>query len=613
VRKGAMRNDFTPSRGSGTGRALHAGDSNTEKGSMRGFLRTSVLAPTAWCLLAAAAPRVHAQRDTTTLRLTSVARSAVETYNAQATTRVTGAFDVPASRVIAGDVAVLNGPVTIAGRIEGSLVAINADVRFAPGASVTQQLIVVGGGVAGKDSAHIEGEIRQQPELLRYHITGDHLEAEREPQYDDSWWRRHNVRHDFRRGSAYTDFFFVASRAYNRVEGLSFVVGPRFQRFPSWGKINVEAFGVVRTAGPVKWGNETLGHDARAEAQFGKPVGVLVGARAFDVVEPTESWQMGNGEVGLSTVLLHRDFRDYYGRHGGEAYVRLQGGSDADLTVSLSDEQWGDRRDRDPWTLTRSDEVWRPNPQMDVGSMHLLTTRLRVDTRDGEGSLWSGWYLVGEVEEGAGHLVRLGSPISLIGAFAPLAPEPVNYARAFLDVRRYNRISPDAALNVRVALGGWLSGDPLPTQRRLALGGPGTLPGYAFREAGLSPDVLQCSNGFVQAGAPAQCARVALAQVELRSTFLSGWLRDDGPDDWWRPGFNHRMHWVLFADAGRGWQVGTADGQTTFARNELPPLGSFKIDLGAGVDFGDFGLYWAKAVRDAAEPVRFIVRLEHRF
>lgn len=581
---------------------------------MRRLLRKSAIALATSCLVVSAARPAAAQRDSTALHLTPVARSAVETYNARATTRVSGAFDVPASRVITGDVAVLNGPVTVAGRIEGSLVAINADVRFAPGASVSQHLIVVGGGVAGKDSARIEGEIRQQAELLRYHVDGDRLEAEREPEYDDSWWRRHNVRHSLRTGAAYTEFFFVASRSYNRVEGLSFVVGPRFQRFPDWGKINVETFGVVRSAGPVKWGNETLGHDARAELQFGKPLGVLLGARAFDVVEPTESWQMGDGEVGLASAILHRDFRDFYGRHGGEAYVRFQGGGDADLTFSLSDEQWNDRRERDPWSLTRGAEAWRQNPMMDVGSMHLFTTRVRVDTRNSEGSMWAGWYLLGEIEQGAGRLIRKGAPLyTLADPLAPPRPEPVHYTRAFVDLRRYNRISPSAALNMRVAVGGWANGDPLPTQRRLSVGGPGTLPGYAFRQADLNPDVLQCSNGVHQAGMPAQCDRIALAQVELRSTFFAGSLRDDGPDDWWRPGFNHRLNWVLFADAGRGWRVGSVEGGATIGKGELPPLGSFRVDLGAGVDFGGFGLYWAKAVRDASEPVRFIVRLEHRF
>jgi hypothetical protein len=572
-------------------------------------------------LLPSSHPLAAQQRDTTVVRLTSVAKSAVDTYNATATTRVSGAFDLPASKVITGDVAVLNGPVTIAGRIEGSLVAINADVRFAPGARVGQHVIVVGGGVAGKDSATIAGDIRQQAELLRYRLEDDHLVAEREPVYDDSWWKRHNVRHEFRRGEAYSDFFFVASRAYNRVEGLAFVLGPRFQRSPEWGKINVETFGVVRTAGPMIWGNETLGHDARAEVQFGKPIGFLLGAHAFDVVQPTESWQMGDDEIGLSSAILHRDFRDYYSRHGGEGYLKLMAGNDADLSIAFSDEQWGDRRDRDPWTLTRGSEPWRPNPIMDVGAMHLLTTRLRVDTRERDNS-WAGWYFTAEIEQGGGHLTRLGSPIYTIAdLYAPLRPEPVDYTRGFFDVRRYNRISPSTALNVRIAGGGWLAGDPLPTQRRLSVGGPGTLPGYAFRQAELMPDYLQCSNGVVQLGVPAQCDRIALAQVELRSTFLFSAMRDDGPDNWWRPGFNHRMNWVLFADAGRGWRVaapgaGTApaaDGSIAYGKGSLPPFSTFRTDLGLGVDFGGFGVYWAKALHDASEPVRFIVRLERRF
>ena len=563
-------------------------------------------------VLPLAAPRsAGAQnRDSTTLHLTSVARSAVETYNAAGTTRVSGAYDLPASKVVTGDIAVLNGPVTIAGRVVGSIVAINADVRFAAGASVTQHLIVVGGGVAGRDDARIDGDIRQQAELLRYHLDGERLEADREPEYDDTWWKRHNVRHDFRRGSAYTEFAFVASRAYNRVEGLSFVVGPRFQRFPSWGKINVEMFGVVRTAEPMQWGNETLGHDAKGEVQFGKPVGVALGARAFDLVQSTEEWQMGSGEVGLAAALIHRDYRDYYLRHGGEVYARVQAGADADLTVSLSDEQWGNRAARDPWSLTRGTERWRPNPVMDVGTMHVLTTRLRWDTRESEGSSYAGWYVVGEVERGNGRITRLGAPVATL---LPLQPQQVTYTRGFVDLRRYNRISPAAALNVRVALGGWLSGDALPTQRRLGLGGPGTLPGYGFRQSDLAPDLLQCSNGFVQAGTPAQCDRVALAQVELRSGFLFGSLRNDGPDDWWRPGFNNRFNWVLFADAGRGWRVGAADGTTSYAKGTLPPFGTYRMDLGAGLDFGGFGVYWAKAVRDSAEPVRFFMRLEHRF
>ena len=510
----------------------------------------------------------------------------------------------------------LNGPVTISGRIQGSLIAINADVRLEPGARVDQNITVIGGTITGHDGAQIGGEIRRQEELLRYRLEGERLVAESEHVYDDSWWKRHHIRREFRRGEAYTEYFYAASRSYNRVEGWSFAVGPRIQRAPSWGKINLDAFAIVRTSEPLVWGDQSLGHEANAEVQFGKPIGVAVGGQLFSVVAPTENWQMGNGEVGLASFLLRRDFRDYYARHGGELYVRFQGGNDADLTFALSDEQWRDRRDRNPFTLFRGTEPWRANPMMDSGSMHLFTTRLRVDTRGQEGSRWSGWYVNLELEQGAGRLTRAGAPIATL---LPPKPEGVNYSRAFIDVRRFNRLSPTTSVALRIAGGGWMGGDALPTERKVSVGGSGTLPGYGFREVMAGSDVLQCSRGFAQAGTPAQCDRIALAQLELRSDFLAGALRDDGPDDWWRPGFNHKAQWVLYADAGRGWRT---DNVTTSAlggsadagyRNGIPPLNSFKSDVGLGVDFGSFGVYWAKAISDGGEPARFFVRMQRRF
>lgn len=568
-------------------------------------------------LLPAAAPAALAQQhDSTAARLSPAAQGAVELYNAPGTRRLNGAFDVPATEVIAGDVAVLNGPLTIAGHVAGSIVAINADVRLAPGARIDRRLVVVGGTVTGADSATVGGGTLLQVEVMRYHLDGGRLVAEPESGYDASWWNRHHVLNDLRHGEAYTDFFYVASRTYDRVEGWSFVVGPRIQRFTDWGKFNVEALGVVRTASPLAWGAPTLGHDASAEVQFGKPIGVAIGTRLLDVVEPTETWHLENGEAGLSSVVLRRDYRDYYGRHGGLGYVRLQGGNDADLTVSLSNEQWNDVRQRDPWSLFRNGESWRPNPFMDAGDMHLVTTRLRVDTREREGTAWGGWYLTAELEQGSGRLARFGSPLNVdpaTGLLLPTAAEHVAYSRGQLDLRRYNRLSPYLSFNLRLVTGGWLGGDELPTERKLSLGGPGTLPGYGFRETGLTPDVLVCSQGIAQAGTPAQCDRIALLQMELRGHFFAGSLRDDASDDWWRPGLNGRMEWVFFADMGRGWLVGPQDNGSSYPQGLLPPLSTFRTDAGLGIDFGGIGLYVAKALGDASQAARLVVRLARRF
>lgn len=564
-------------------------------------------------VMAAAVATEGARAQAVPMPTTAAAQRAADVWNTQGTTRANGAFDLAASRTVDGSVAVLNGPITVAGTIRGSLVAINADVRLSAGARVDRDLIVIGGTITGTDAASLGGELLQQAELVRYHMAGEHIQMDREPEYDNSWWQRHHIRHEWLRGEAYSDFLYVASRSYNRVEGWSFVAGPRIQRPTSWGAVNVEAFAVGRTAEPMRWDNESVGHDAKAELLFGRPIGVALGGHLFDVVQPTENWQLGDDETGLSSAVLHSDFRDYYGRHGGEIYARAVSGKDADLTLAFSDEQWLNRPARDPWSLTRGSEPWRPNPTADPGAMHLVTTTLHVDTRERELSPFAGWYLNADLEQGGGRITRAGSPLAV---FVPPSPENVWYSRAFVDVRRYNRIAPGLSLDLRLAGGGWVAGDPLPTQRRLGLGGPGTMPGYAFRATASGTDPLNCTiAGFTLAGTPAQCDRVALAQVQLRSAFLFDAWRDDRNDDWWRPGFNGRTSWVLFADAGRGWMVSQAGASTTgYDRNALPSLDSFKLDIGAGVDFSGFGLYWAKPLRNAGdEGIRFTMRLQHRF
>ncbi|MHB1310383.1 MAG: bactofilin family protein [Gemmatimonadaceae bacterium] len=538
-----------------------------------------------------------------------VPAAAVATYNAPRTVRVAGVLDVAAGRTIEGDVAVLNGPVTIAGRVTGTVVAINADVRLAPGATIGRDLIVVGGTISGRDGASIGGEVRQQAELLRYHFTEQTLVADTEPALENSWWKRQRrraaVRSDDR---SWRDLTFTSAHTYNRVEGLPILAGPRVHQLTSWGRFTLDALGVVRTAGPVRWDRGTLGHDIASELQLGRTLGVGVGGRLFDVVGGVEEWQMSGGESGLAAFALHRDFQDYYLRHGAEGFVKLHGGRDADLTLSLGNERWQGLRARDPVSLLRNEDAWRPNPGMDEGTMHLATARLRVDTRKREGSPWGGWFLDASVERGSGTLARDPGLLTVIPR-----PERVVYARGFLDARRYNRLAPDASLNLRIVAGGWLSGDRLPMERRLSVGGPATLPGYDFRRAWrVTPDVLTC-GGTVLPGAPALCDRVMLLQAEFRRDFDLGWLRDDVREDWWRPGFNRHGAWVLFADAGRGWNIGRSDGAMLYPRDAVPGFATFRTDIGAGIDFGVVGLYLAKATTTAHEPVNVLFRMQHRF
>jgi hypothetical protein len=550
-------------------------------------------------LLAIATPALAQGRDAR-----SVVAAAVSVWNASGTVRVIGSYDVPAGREVTGNVGVLNGPAAISGRITGTLVAINADVRLEAGASIGGDLLVVGGTVRRAEGVTVGGEVRTQAELLRYTMDGDRITAD-EVRYAD-WRPRVGSREEG--AESYTDLFFVSAGTYNRIEGLPILIGPRVRRTTSWGRVQVEARGVVRTAEPIRWDRGTIGHDARAELRVGRNYGLVLSGRLFDVIDPVEDWQLRNNEAGLATFLLHSDLRDHYGRHGAEGTIGGRIGEELSLHVVFGSERWRPVVSRNPFSLTRDQEPWRANPAMDEGTIDLLGLRLNLDTRERLRSPWTGgWYVHADLERGRGTIAReLDFPPGL-------PPTPVTYTRGFLDARRYNTLSPGTALNLRLVLGGQLGGDQLPLQRRLSVGGPGSVEGYDFRRASNDAnDVFTCGGIATYPGRAALCDRIALAQVELRQDFHVAWVRTDRHEEWWRPGFNGRGQWVLFADAGRGWLLESGGAPLQQARG-LPALSTFRSSLGLGVDFGGLGFYLAKAVTTADEPLNVYVRVGRRF
>jgi len=533
-----------------------------------------------------------------------IASVAVGIYNHELTTRVIGAYEVLADATVEGDVGVLNGPVTIGGRIRGSLVVINADVHLLSGAEIGRDLIVVGGIVRRDDGANVRGTVRTQLELLQYTLDGDRIETggifgDFAPVIDAPWRESREE---------YTDLFFVAAGTYNRVEGLPIRVGPRFRRTTDWGRVQIEALGVVRSAQPHRWDRGSLGHDARAEVRVGRKNGLVFTGRLFDVVAPVEDWQLSNAEAGMSTFIRHRDLRDHYGRHGVEATLGGRLGDEASLVVALGSERWRSVSARNPMTIMDDGFSWRVNAQMDEGTVDLVGVRLNIDTRNRLRAPWTGgWYVKSDIERGRGTIAR--APDLFSGA---TPPEVVNYTRGFIDARRYNRISPGTALNLRIVAGGWLAGDQMPLQRRLSIGGPGSVEGNDFRLVRGEPDVFTCGGILSRAGRATQCDRIALGQIELRQDFDVSWVRNDHEDDWWRPGFNGRGQWVLFADAGRGWTVNGGDAEFRVDRG-LPQLNSFRTSLGTGLDFGEIGFYLAKSLTNKDEQVNFLIRMGRRF
>ncbi|HJU65516.1 MAG TPA: BamA/TamA family outer membrane protein, partial [Gemmatimonadaceae bacterium] len=504
-----------------------------------------------------------ARRDSARAELTVPREVAIDVawlYNQPAALRAVGRTEVRAGQTVSGDVAVLGGPLIVAGRIDGRVVFVNGDVSFQRGAVVARNLIVVGGIIDGRELATIGGEVRWYPQPMRYQVEEDRLvipdEVATEEETEVGWLRRW-LRRD---NESDTRPVLWTANPYNRVEGLPISVGVAFRERAPRRRVAVDLLGIIRSADSFEWDGDNIGHDAHASVRFGGDRGVVVGGRVYDVVEPVERWQLRDTEVGLAAFFFHKDYRDYYNRHGGSLYVTLDDGAGASLTLSYADERWGARSDRDPFSLFEDGDSWRPNPQMDQGKLRLLSARVGYDTRNDEWDPWTGWLISAEVERGRGNDVSL-APASVLARTPTSGRADVSYTRAFLDARRYNRVSPKGQLNFRLVLGGWLGGDDLPLQRRFSLGGAGALPGYDFRAGGRNGQLLDCAESTAPSGSPAQCERMALAQVEYRGDLriAIGGRTTDGPADERGPldiDFNRVLSWVIFFDVGRGWLVG---------------------------------------------------------
>jgi hypothetical protein len=537
-----------------------------------------------------------------------VRREVVDRWNGPNELRATGRLEIEANQEVHGDVAVLRGPLFVAGHVTGDVLAINSDVILRPTARIDGSLLVVGGDVDGRNVARVTGTTRIFRPELAFREDGDRIVAiGQDSTADDEYWWRRFERH--RANTWYETLRIVQAGPYNRVEGLPIEIGPALDQRTSFGAVRLNAAAVVRTGSTFDDEHGDVGDNLRGEVRLGHDFGVGIGGRAFSLVEPIEAWQLSDLETALAAFVARRDYRDYYNRHGGDGYITLFGAKNFSFTGSYGQERWSSRELRNPFTIFNGERPWRANPVVDEGLFHIADVSLRFDTRTDPDDPWSGWYLNSDVEHGRGTYSEV-APTSDTRTIVPNAGTA--YTRGFFDFRRYNRLGPSAQLNMRVVLGGWLGGDPLPVERRLSVDGPGALPGFGFREFTNGVNVGTCTSGVVVNSMATECDRIALAQIEYRGDlkvdFTGSW------EDWPRRyrSAHGDITWVLFADAGRGWKVGTPDGVLTYASDALPSLSSFQSDIGVGLDVAGVGFYAAKAV-SSAEPVNFFVRLRHRF
>ena len=405
-----------------------------------------------------------------------------------------------------------------------------------------------------------------------------------------------------------------SGKTYNRVEGLPVFIGPSFHDSVASAEINLSVLGIIRSADTFHWDEQNLGHRIIADMRVGRGRGYGFAFSSYDVVAPVETWHLPEPDAGLAAFFGHRDFRDHFNRHGAKGTATFNMSARSSFSVDWSDERWSSVRARRVFSVFGNGRSWRPNPLVDAGRFHIGVARANIDTRNDDINPATGWLILAEYERGSGRVAGAGitSPLA-----RPDVPAQLNYGRVLLDLRRYNRLSQTTWINGRIVLGGWLHGDQLPLERRFSVGGVGTVPGFDFRKYQPGTlDVSQCSDaGVPPPGNPAQCERVALVQLEYRNELRSSFFDflNSRPMRLRGIGFTVQPTAVAFVDAGRGWLVGPPLGTLQYSSRSFPRFGTFRTDVGLGLDLGIFGVYAAKAVSSPKEPANVFLRVRRRF
>lgn len=546
-----------------------------------------------------------------------LAERITEVLNNPATERHEGGTAVEAGRTVASAVAVLDGDLSLAGRVTGDVVVVNGDLRLVDGAEVGGDVIVVGGEIAGEDLARVDGEMVVFAEPVSHCRRADHMDvsggcgpASLAAAGDPAEPGDAGARIDRRERAS---FILSPGRSYNRVEGLPVHAGGMVETGGS-NPFRIQATGIFRTEDPPAQGAERWGYDARVEQFIGGFQALRVGARVFSVIEPIEGWHLTDLENSLSTFVLHEDHRDHYQREGWSAYAVLTPpGSPLTVTGEVLWEEHRSVASASPWALLDNDEAWRLQPLVAEGPLRALTATAVLDTRSEEWDPSSGWYVRAELEHTlASDLIRpeysAGGPVIPDNRFG-------EYTRGLLDLRRYNRISPSQRLNLRIAAGGSLSVFPLPPQRQHALGGAGSLPGYGVLalDCGARSFAGTRSGGRTRFYDGYGCDRFTLFQAEYRGDLSfpmnlggarSAADAEEGVEESQVRLVDADWGWVLFVDAGAGW--------TSLENHHDEPAA---VDVGVGLLLGDLGIYVATPVRDVYDRggVNFFIRLAPRF
>ena len=416
---------------------------------------------------------------------------------------------------VRGDVLALESMVRLEGRVEGTLVAVDSDVFLRPHATVSGDLVVLGGGMYRSSLAAVEGEIVYEPNRLLQAVPSE------------GGWEIYPA---------------AARRDPVDLDGLSGLHLPSTQRVDGWtlsagGRLQAVDVGwqpSLHLSGGFRTGGERLAGYAR---QYWYPSGRLrVGVEGGRATRSMERWIRADAANTLTHLFGGEDYRNYHESDRVLLGSRYDFGGGETLGLTAGWERVRSLPARGAGGLFGDDTV-EPNPAVDGGDAWHASLAAEIGRASGRDSLTV-------------DLRVEGADASVAGDFSYL------FGEAALEWRL-----PAAAshrLHVEARGRGDLAGD-LPRHRWSAIGGAGTLPTLDLLEL-RGPRLLFGRATYVIPVPVLRVPGLGGPEVLLRAAAGTAW--DAGSDPALHENLVAGLRFLIF-EGGVAWNPGGEAGEET--------------------------------------------------
>lgn len=526
----------------------------------------------------------------------SLLTAALAIFNGPAAAQVFGDQPLKQGVIVDGNLVVYRGALRIDGTVHGNVVVLDGDALVTRTGNVSGDIIVLGGTLDVDAQAHVGGrQLRCGESVPLVRLLNGTVAMRPSGRSIDKLASALSVNVDGLRLTPY-----LGTGQYNRVEGLPIKIGgDGAYQLSARDSIHASAYGIFRTARDPSHSRPTIGYHLQAEWTHEGALPVTFGIEGGQTVTATLDRPFTPLESGLSALVLRRDYRDWYLRRGGSVFTDLRFSREATVSLSYAVSRQTTLLAVDAFSLLRGTEPWRPNPLIDDGKYRAFTARFTLDARDEVRHPVVQWFWRLEFRRVLSNDL---TPVSSLPTTIrdPLPSSGYAASEGSADIRAYLRLSPAQRLNLRLTAGGYIAGDPLTIQDRVAIGGADPLSGYDFRS-------INCDHRRKPDPAtPALCDRQMAMQVEYRhqlpielSTRVGGYSIGI-----------HKPDFVLFADAGSAWIAGDSAGRVPAGR--IQALKEWRSDIGAGITTGSLGAYVARSLVDKL-PIQLLFLFNRRF